>query len=161
VNQLQGTDFRVYFSFDIWTLPNHHAFFGLVGHWISATRDLITVLLGMECFRGPHTGANVAKIILKLLEQYGLRHKVGYFTTDNATNNETSIPELVKLFSNVNVAFNPVSDPMRSFGHVINLVLQAFPCGHNKDAVVRELATLDDDFDTMQKLQLWWKREPI
>jgi len=81
----------------------------VVGHSISATGDLVTALLGMERFRGPHTGANHAEIIWKLLEQYGLRYKVGYFMTNNAANNDTAMYELAKLFSNVKVAFDPVS----------------------------------------------------
>ena len=61
--RLQETDFRVHFSFDLWTSPNYLAFFGVVGHWISSTGDLVTALLEMEHFRGPHTGANQAQII--------------------------------------------------------------------------------------------------
>jgi len=112
----------------------------------------------MERFSAPHTGANQAEIIWKLLEQYGLRHTVDYITTDNATNNDTAIYELAKLFSNINVAFDPVSVRMHCFGHVINIVVKAFLRSQNADAVVQELGAFDDDVDTTQKLQLSRKR---
>ena len=114
------------FSLDHWTSPNHHAFCGVLGHWISATGDLVTVLLGMERFSGTHPGANQAQIIWKLLEQYRLRHKVGYFTTNKETNNDTAWNELGKMFRNGNVAFDQVSTSLWRFGHLINLIVKAF-----------------------------------
>jgi len=133
----------------------------MVGHWISATGDLVTAQLGMERFHGPHTGANPAEIIWKLLEEDELRHKVGYFTTDNTTNNDTAMYESAKLFSKGSVAFDLVFALMRCFVHVINLVVKLFLWGQNADEVVQELGALDDDVNTTQKLQLWRKRGPI
>lgn len=68
---------------------------------------------------------------------------------------------LAKLFSNVNVAFHPVSPRMSCFGHIINLMVSAFLRGQSAYSVVQELGALDDDVDTTQKLQLWRKRGPI
>jgi hypothetical protein len=152
-----GNHFHFLLMCDHWTSPNHHAFFCVVGHAISATGDLVTAQLRMEHFREPHTDANQAKIIWKLLEQYGLRHKVGYFTTDKATINDTAVYELAKLFSNVNVAFYPVSACMWCFARIFTHMVQVFLSGQNADAVVQQLGDLDDDVGTMQKLQLWQK----
>jgi hypothetical protein len=97
----------------------------------------------MECFHGPRPSANQAKIIWMLLEQYRFRHKVGSFTTDNATNTYTAMCEQAKLFSNVNLAFDVVSARMWCFGHIINLVVKAFLWSQNADAVGQELGALN------------------
>ncbi|KAF8241253.1 hypothetical protein K440DRAFT_573996, partial [Wilcoxina mikolae CBS 423.85] len=60
--------------------------------------------LGMERFRGPHSGANQVETFWYLLEQHELKHKVGYYTTNNATNNVTTMHELGKCFSTFNIA---------------------------------------------------------
>jgi len=77
------------------------------------------------------------------------------------TINDTTMYVLAKLFSNVNVAFDPVSARMPCFGHVIPLVLNAFLWGQSAHSVVEEIGALDDDVHTMQKLHLWRKRGPI
>jgi hypothetical protein len=144
---LQETDFREDFSFDLSTSPNHCAIFDVVGHWISATGDLVSVLLGMECFHGPHSDANQAEIIWKLFEQYGLGHNVDYFTTDNATNNDAAMYKVAKLFSNLHIALDPVSAHTSWFGHIISPMVKSFLCGQNTDAVVQELRALHNDVD--------------
>jgi len=58
----------VHFGFGLWTSPNHRAFFGVVGHWITAIAEPVRALMGMEHFRGPYTGAIQAEIIWMLLK---------------------------------------------------------------------------------------------
>ena len=124
-------------------------------------REVVTARFGMEHFRAPHTIANQGEIFWTLLEQYKLRHKVAYFTTDNATNNDTVTYDHAKVFTIITLAFHPVSARMRCFGHVINLVVNAFLWRQNADAIVQDLRALDGDADTMLNVQLWWKQGPI
>jgi hypothetical protein len=49
----------------------------------------------MELFKGPHTGLNQAAVIWHVLQQYNLILRVGYFMTDNVTNNDAVLRELV------------------------------------------------------------------
>jgi hypothetical protein len=105
----------VHYSFDILTSPNHSAFFGVEGLWISATGNLVTAVLGMEHFCKPHTSANQVDIFWKLLEQYRLKNNIDYIAVHNATNNDNAMNARGKLFSMVNSTFDPVSARMQYF----------------------------------------------
>jgi hypothetical protein len=133
VKQLQDSDFPVHFSFDLWPSPNQHPFFGLVGHWVDVDGKLRVGLLGMECFKRPHSGINQAAVIWKILERLKISLSVGYFTTDNASNNDSSLKALVPYFEDVDIPFNPISSRIRCFGHIINLVVKAFLWGNDEE----------------------------
>jgi hypothetical protein len=49
---------------------------------------------------GRHTGDNQAGVIMRVIEEYGIASKVGYFIIDNAENNKTMMRALssCKLF---------------------------------------------------------------
>jgi hypothetical protein len=107
IEQFKTCDLPVHFSFDMWTSPNHRAFFGLVGHWIDSIGILRCALLGLERFKGAHTGANQATVIWNIINQYELHHRIGYFTTDNASNNDTALQELAKILEEHNITCSP------------------------------------------------------
>jgi hypothetical protein len=44
--------------------------------------------------QGRHTGENLAPIVLDILQEYSITHKLGYIQMDNATNNDTLIAAL-------------------------------------------------------------------
>jgi hypothetical protein len=43
-----------------------------------------------------HSRDNIATHVVDVLRSYGITHKVGYFTLDNASNNDTAIEEIGK-----------------------------------------------------------------
>jgi len=45
---------------------------------------------------GAHTGENQGHVIFSVLQEFGLSKKVGYFTLDNASNNDTALQFLCK-----------------------------------------------------------------
>ena len=149
----------MHFSFDLWTSPNHRAFFGLVGHWIDCYGYLRTALLGMERFQGPHTGLNQAEMIWQILERYHLMYRVGYFTTDNAFNNDTALRELGHIFDAHSIPFDPIKARVRCFGHVIDLVVKAFLWGSDHHVLEASAATLEaSGTSNLEILNLWRKR---
>lgn len=40
---------------------------------------------------GNHSGANIGNILIENIDKYGIRTKLGWFTADSATNNDTAI----------------------------------------------------------------------
>jgi len=105
VKHLLGSDFPVHFSFDLWSSPNKRAFFGLVGHWVDVHGKLRVGRLGMELFNGPHSGMNQAAVIWKVLEHFKITWGVEYFTTDNASNNDSALKALVLYFEDADIHF--------------------------------------------------------
>jgi len=159
VSQFKSCDYPVHFSFDLWTSPNHRAFFGLVGHWIDCYGYLRTALLGMERFQGPHTGLNQAEMIWQILERYHSMYRVGYFTTDNAFNNDTALQELGHIFDAHSIPLDPIKARVRCFGHVINLVVKAFLWGSDHHVLEASAATLEaSGTSNLKILNLWHKR---
>ncbi|KAG0634853.1 hypothetical protein HOY80DRAFT_894180, partial [Tuber brumale] len=51
---------------------------------------------------------------------------IGYFTLDDATNNDTAQEHIAKHLQGVRIDFNSVLRRLQCFGHVINLVVKAF-----------------------------------
>jgi len=68
----RNTHNKVYFTFDLWTLPTPPAFLGIVAHWISTQNTLQSSVLGMKHFRGHHTGENQARHFWDVVETYHL-----------------------------------------------------------------------------------------
>ena len=156
---LEGTKI-VHFTFDLWTSPNHRAFLGVVGHWVDECGSLHGVLLGLRRFIGSHSGANQASHFWEVVKDFAITHHIGYFTLDNASNNDTALEEISLRLSYLNISFNPVKHRLRCFGHVINLVVKAFLWGNDAEAFEYELAGYEVD-QQMEEVRQWRKRGPM
>jgi len=126
---LSKVPYKIHFGFDLWTSPNHRSFLALVAHWVSSEGNLIAATLGFQRLQGPHSGANQADLIWKMLLSYQLTGKLGYFTMDNASNNDTALAEIQRLSQIEGIKFDANEGRVRCFGHIINLVVKAFLWG--------------------------------
>jgi len=45
---------------------------------------------------GAHTGENICHTFMRIVEDYDIRDRIGYFVMDNATNNDTFMDSLVE-----------------------------------------------------------------
>ena len=95
--QLFASKSRIHLSFDLWTSPNHLSFVGVVAHYMSPQYRVETVLLGLRRLRGPHSGENIAKAIVKVIHKYELpSSQIRWFVLDNASSNDTYVAEILK-----------------------------------------------------------------
>jgi hypothetical protein len=53
--------------------------------------ELKSEQLAFTIINGNHSGSNVGRILIETIDNYNFRTKVGWFTADNATNNDTAI----------------------------------------------------------------------
>ena len=97
----------VYFTFDLWSSPNHREFLEIVGHWVGADCNLHGTLLGLWRFHVSHTTINQAKDFWEVINFYELETKIGYFTLDNATNNDTALVQIAAYLAAKGIKFNP------------------------------------------------------
>jgi hypothetical protein len=134
----------VHFSIDIWSSPNHHSLLAIVAHFINRdSRQLCKALLALRELEGAHSGEAIAETFLRVINSYGIQDKIGYFTLDNAYNNNTMLQAVAKA-----CGFNAAHRRLRCNGHVINLAVQAFLFGKNKDAsdeALRQVSQLSYD----------------
>jgi hypothetical protein len=141
MSRLKASPTQIHFSIDIWSSPNHHSFLAIVAHFIDlGSRQLRKALLALRELEGAHSGDAIAEIFLQVVDSYGVRDKIGYFTLDNAYNNDTMMRAVAQ-----NCDFNSAHRRLRCNGHIINLAVQAFLFGKNKDAsdeAIRQVSQL-------------------
>jgi hypothetical protein len=82
---------QIHILFDLWTSLNSLALMAVVAHFTDKDYRVQTRLLALRCLYGEHSGENQAELLADVLKDYELTDKIGYFVTDNASNNNTTI----------------------------------------------------------------------
>ncbi len=73
---------------------------------------------------------------MDIIQEFELTHLIGYFTTDNASLNDTLLETLAKnLLIKYGARINPQKRQIRCLSHIINLALSAFLFTDNKTAL--------------------------
>lgn len=100
-----------------------------------------------------HTGTNIADTVAGIIAEYNLGHCLGYFVTDNASNNATCISALAEEFQ-----FDAKSKWIRCSGHILNLVAQSILFGNEVDALELELLSTQDE--ESRHMNVWRRKGP-
>lgn len=79
------------------------------------------LILGVTTVQGKHTGKNLAKYFMQIVQTLGVESKIFCVTADNASNNATMAAELEKFLPN----FKAENQMLGCVGHVINLAAKA------------------------------------
>jgi hypothetical protein len=82
-----------------------------------------------------HTGPSIAAEMLDVIKSYQIQDKIGYFTLDNAKNNDTAM-EII----GGELGFVGARRRGRCFGHILNLSAKASLFGHDADAFERRIS---------------------
>uniref|UniRef100_A0A3B3RYJ1 Zinc finger BED domain-containing protein 4-like n=1 Tax=Paramormyrops kingsleyae TaxID=1676925 RepID=A0A3B3RYJ1_9TELE len=84
-----ATQTYVSLTTDIWSDRRLRSFLGVTAHMCcksKAAYALESYLLDCRHFTGRHTGEKIASAFEEITEEYGIRHKINYIITDNASN---------------------------------------------------------------------------
>jgi len=92
--QIQSARSKIHISCDLWTSPNSLAILGIIAHFINENGKLQHCTLALKDIIGDHGGENLAKAMMEVLEEWGFVSKLGFFTMDNATNNDVMMRAL-------------------------------------------------------------------
>jgi len=114
----------------------------------------------MKRLRGRHMGENQAYHFWVVVETYHLQEKIGYFTLDNASNNDTAMLCIQTYLQNSGIPFYAVTRRLRCFGHVINLVVKAFLWGEDPEAFEIEVTNCQAHEKEQEELLAWHKKGP-
>lgn len=154
--KLQASETWIHFSHDMWTSPNHKSFMAINAHFVdSEQRDIACALLALREFTGTHSGEAMASEFLRVIDEYGIRGKVGFITMDNASPNDTFMTHISRHLKD----FDPVLQRVRCFGHIVNLAVQAFLFGPRRttgEDAEEELLAIKEAIRTVNTLS---KRE--
>jgi len=136
---------KIHLSFDNWSSGNHLAFTAVITHFCSPAYSIQSILIGFHELRGPQSDKNIAEVVGEVLQDYSIMpSQIGCFILDNAANNDTCITALAKTYEwGKNEVY---TRRLRCFGHIINLVVQAFLFGSDSEglcAYTRSASTTD------------------
>lgn len=154
---------KIHISCDLWTSSNGYAICGIAAHFIGHQGRCQSVLLALKRMRAAHGGVEIANIIVEVLKQYDITHKLGVFVADNAEANDVAWREVLRQ---LHPERDPVASRSRCLGHIINLAAKSFLFGKNTDAFDAIVDSVNDsssqDSEVMRKAQLEWrKRGPV
>ncbi|KAL9572117.1 hypothetical protein ACKAV7_003834 [Fusarium commune] len=122
--------------------------------WRDENNKPCKVTIGVPELSVSHTGTNIAAEILDVIEAYQIQDKIGYFTLDNAENNDTAV-EII----GGELGFVGKTRRGRCFGHTLNLSAKSILFGHKADAFERQLSG-QAPLSEAEHL-LWQKRGPV
>jgi hAT family C-terminal dimerisation region/BED zinc finger len=152
---------KIHISCDLWTSPNSKAILGITAQFINEGGILQSLVLGMKEVVGEHTGENIAQYVIEVLKDYGIVHNLGYFTMDNAPDNDTMMTALsLILRREFRLQYDPIHHRIRCQGHVINLAVKSFLFVTDKEA-------LEEDEETniynisVKEIEEWRKKGPL
>jgi hypothetical protein len=130
VTSLSQSLSKIHISFDGWTTKGgKRGFLGLVAHFVAHTGNLIDLPIALPQLMGPHSGDNIAQIVLSVLKDFGVSaSQVGYFVLDNATNNNAAIATISR-----EIGFDPAHRRLRCAPHTLNLIGQTLLWGRNPE----------------------------
>jgi hypothetical protein len=80
---------KIHISCDLWTSPASKAILGITAQFINEAGTLQSLVLAIREVVGDHSGDNMSKYVLKVLQEYEIIKNLGYFTMDNAPDNDT------------------------------------------------------------------------
>ncbi|KAJ0126493.1 hypothetical protein HZ326_30403 [Fusarium oxysporum f. sp. albedinis] len=144
--ELDNAVTQIHLSFDFWTSPNRLAFISIFGHFIDRRHLYQSRLLAFK--------RNVVR-------DWGIDGKLGVSICDNAASNDVCLRNLyTTLDASITRADTEVRR-MRCFGHILNLVAQAFLYGD--DAASFELQS--EAYDMLERveedLEHWRAKGPV
>jgi hypothetical protein len=155
VEVLRNAPGLIHISFDGWRSRNRHALYGVACFFRDEDGKARKLILGMPELTIRHSGANIGHEIVEILESYEIpEEKIGYFTLDNAPNNDTALETIGERFN-----FHGRERRGRCFGHVVNLVVKAILFGKDADAFEARLE--HGDVLATAEHELWRKRGPV
>lgn len=131
--------------------------------------NILCVLLDAPSYQTapcPHTGENQTELIIEVIREYGISTstegpQIGYFVTDNTTNNDVAINIVLLHFFPQMDKKTRRARRLRCLGHVINPAAKAFLYGNDYAAFEQDIERSQGSSDQLKELNLWRTRGPI
>ncbi|OWT43206.1 hypothetical protein VFPPC_18521 [Pochonia chlamydosporia 170] len=141
---LRSARSQIHFSFDGWTSKSYASFLGINAQFIDHSFVQHRILLGLRPLSGRHDGVSLADEVADTLAFWQINDpdKLGYFTLDNAANNNTCMEDLA-FEHNV----SPEERRIRCAPHIFNLCVRALLYGSKRENFAAIVAADGDDQD--------------
>lgn len=146
----------IHLSFDLWTSGNSLSLAGIVVHFVDRRGKIWNFLLGLPAHHDAHSGHNIAETVAAVIAHWNIQDSIGYFTADNASNNDTCLEWLAAEFG-----FDAQKRRVRCVGHILNLVAKAVMVGGGESLEAFEQELGSSARDDREALLLWRRRGPV
>src|SRR5437773_982880 len=91
INILSCAISRIHLTWDLWTSPNFKAMIAITTHWTDKNWKVQSTLLAIREIKGDHDGENISQVVHAVVKECEIVDRFGYFTGDNASNNDTAM----------------------------------------------------------------------
>ncbi|KAI8416761.1 hypothetical protein FOFC_03074 [Fusarium oxysporum] len=154
IEVLRNSPGALHISFDGWTSRNKLALYGIACFFRDEKNRPCKIMIGVpEAHR--HFGSTIGGEVLDVLHTLGVSpEKIGYFTLDNAENNDTAMEVI-----GAELGFDGRLRRGRCIGHTINLSAKALLFGKNANAFEQQLSGAEALSDT--EYAQWRKKGPV
>jgi hypothetical protein len=124
--KLQAAISHIHIALDIWTSPNRYLFLAICAYFTTYEQKKEKALLALKEVPG-HSGEDQFSILLPVLQDYGIVHKLGAIVADNASSNNVLCRTIeTYMEEEADQDWSACNWRIRCIGHIINLVVQAF-----------------------------------
>ncbi len=153
--ELAQTCDSIAIALDTWTSEHQLSILAVIGHWTTPSFERREVLLDFVELPGPHSGENMAAVVLAMLHELDLAPKLLTITGDNAGNNgtmcDTIYADLSKVYDDEDgdfrlrplMRFHGRASFIRCLAHIINLICKDILTQLGMGSVKEAKATLD------------------
>ncbi|QRV87180.1 RNA-directed RNA polymerase L [Ceratobasidium sp. AG-Ba] len=115
---------RISCTADLWSDESQRSFMCITAHFYGPLKKMVDYLIAFRVIEGSHAGANLAEVFFGVLKEFGIVGKLGTFTLDNASNNDTFMAQMEQYMQAQNMKFERNGNRIRCFPHVINIAVQ-------------------------------------
>jgi hypothetical protein len=166
IQRLAQSRSRIHLSMDIWTTPSgNRSYLAIVANWVDIDFEIRNVLIALPPLEGQHTGANIAAAAFKVIEEYNIGIRVGYYMLDSASNNDTGVEELYSLlvsrYGEEAVLIPSIEGRLRCFGHILNLSAKDMLFGSDSEAFESQSINILDAKTEEAEFLKWRKIGPV
>ncbi|KAJ2986110.1 hypothetical protein NUW58_g5187 [Xylaria curta] len=154
IQALKESPGMAHIAFDGWRSRNRLGLYGITAFFRDHENRPCKIVLVLPDVADRHTGTNIAAEVLDVIHSYGIGHKIGYFTLDNASNNDTAM-----MVIGGELGFNGNTRRGRCIGHRFNLVAKALLFGDDFEAFEAEID--GEEALTDADVELWRRKGPV
>jgi len=146
---------RIHITWDLWTSPNFKAMIAITAHWTDENWKVRSTLMAIRELDGDHDGENISLVVYSVLQEFSIVDKFGYFTGDNASNNDTALQWLNQRICEEGGNGFDVSDRrLRCFAHDMQIAIKGLLFGPK----VKELETYQATANVTDEEKAEWMR---
>jgi len=96
---------------DCWNSVQNYSYIGLTGHFLDEKFKLKSILLSIRHLLGGHSAKNIGDYLKGIMDEFGIRQKVKFITTDNAST-------MTRMTTNLKIERIPC------IGHILHLIIK-------------------------------------